>query len=454
MNMQKFFKRYVHSSVILFCFFVLVNVVLFVILTTISVSNGDRNPSQLLSRISDDLQQLDGSYTLPDDADTLLEQEQAWCMLIDNSTGSVAWSYQLPADIPTQYTYGDIAEMARWYIEDYPVFVANRGDGLLVLGYPKDSYWKLSTYKTASSIKVDIAGTVTVFLLNIVIVLLLFIFNNRKIEKSIKPILVGIEELSAGKMTPLTERGELSEINAQLNHVARVLQRRDVARANWISGVSHDIRTPLSVVLGYSSSLEASHSLDADARKKVVEIRQQAEKIKRLIEDLNLASKLEYDMQPLRVSDIYLAELTRQVVGEFLDSNLDDRYSFEVESSPQCETEFIRGDEALLKRALANLIQNSITHNPEGCTVSISVSCDETGITIMVSDNGVGVSDEKLKELMEKPHYLESTDDRLDLRHGLGLILVRQIVEAHQGTMEIESEVQKGYKTTLNFSKE
>ena len=70
-----------------------------------------------------------------------------------------------------------------------------------------------------------------------------------------------------------------------------------------------------------------------------------------------------------------------------------------------------------------------------------------------VSDNGIGLSVEKLKELKEKPHYMESTDDRLDLRHGLGLILVRQIVDAHKGTMQIESEEQKGYKVTLIFSK-
>lgn len=453
MNIQRFFKRYVHSSVKLFCFFILVNVVLFVILAMVSVDRRDVNPTRLLSRISNDLQQTNGQYVLPNGTDALLEQEQVWCMLIDNTTGSVVWSYRLPADVPIQYTYGDVAEMTRWYIEDYPVFVLNRDDGLLVIGYPKDSYWKSSAYKPTSSVKIDIAGMATVFLLNIVIVLLLFVFNNRKIERSIKPILVGIEDISAGKKTQLAERGELSEINAQLNHVAEALQRRDAARANWISGVSHDIRTPLSMVLGYSSSLEESDALTAGARRKVVEIRQQAEKIKWLIEDLNLASRLEYDMQPLRICDIYLTELVRQVVCEFLDSNLDDLYLFEVESSPQCETEFIRGDEALLKRALANLIQNSITHNPEGCTVSILVSYSKAAITIVVADNGVGVSSERLKELREKSHYTESTDDRLDLRHGLGLILVRQIVEAHQGTMEIESEAQKGYKTTLTFSK-
>ena len=454
MNIQKFFKRYIHSSVKLFCFFILVNIFLFVILVMVSVRHGNHNPTRLLSCISDELQQTDSQFTLSNDVAALLDQDQAWCMLIDNATGDVIWNYKLPADVPVRYTYGDIAKMTRWYLKDYPVFVSTGSDDLLVVGYPKDSYWKMSAYKTTASIKIDMIGLITVFLLNIVIVLLLFIINSQKTEKAVKPILIGIEEIASGQKTQLAEQGELSEINAKLNHVSKTLKRRDTARANWISGISHDIRTPLSMVLGYSSSLEKNHGLDVDVQEKVTEIRQQAEKIKRLIEDLNLTAKLEYDMQPLRISNIYLVELARQVVCEFLDSNLDKKYIFEFESDPQCETEFIRGDEALLKRAVTNLLQNSINHNANGCTITISVTCSEKEIIIVVSDNGVGVSAEKLKTLNSKTHYLESTDKTLHLRHGLGVLLVWQIIEAHKGTMKIESEEKKGYKTTLIFDRD
>ena len=199
-------------------------------------------------------------------------------MLISNDTGDVIWNYQTPSEVPLHYTPGDIAEMTRWYLEEYPVFVSNQPYGLLVVGYPQDSFWKLSTYKTSDSIKIDIIGLVTLFLLNIFIVLILFIHNNRKIEKSIKPILTGIEEISSGKKTQLVERGELAEISAKLNKVAKTLQRRDRARANWISGISHDIRTPLSMVLGYSSNLEESRELNTEQREKIVAIRQQATK--------------------------------------------------------------------------------------------------------------------------------------------------------------------------------
>ena len=450
-NVQRFFKRYVYSSVRLFCFFIFVNIALFITLTVISGSQGSHSPTQLLEAITEDLQQSASSYVLSDNTIAKMEQENVWCMMISNESGNVLWNYKLPSELPQHYTLGDVAEMTRWYLQEYPVFVSNQSDELLVIGYPKDSFWKISAYKTFASIKIDILGLVSLFLLNIVIVLILFVHNSRKVEKSIKPILTGIEEISAGKNTQLVEHGELAEINTKLNKVAITLQQRDMARANWISGISHDIRTPLSMVLGYSSSLETNNTLSEEQQEKVAAIRQQAAKIKYLIEDLNLTAKLEYDMQPLRVEKIHLVELARQVVCEFLDSNLDSAFSIDFITDSDSELLYINGDETLLKRAITNLIQNSIGHNPSGCEITVSVSCNNQNATVIIADNGIGIPAQKLKELNTKTHYMESTDEKLNLRHGLGVLLVRQIVDAHHGVIKIESEPQKGFKTTLTF---
>ena len=450
-NVQRFFKRYVYSSVRLFCFFIFVNIALFITLTVISGSQGSHSPTQLLEAITEDLQQSASGYLLSDNTVAKMEQENVWCMMISNESGNVLWNYKLPSELPQHYTPGDVAEMTRWYLQEYPVFVSNQSDELLVIGYPKDSFWKISAYKTFASIKIDILGLVSLFLLNIVIVLILFVHNSRKVEKSIKPILTGIEEISAGKNTQLVEHGELAEINTKLNKVAITLQQRDMARANWISGISHDIRTPLSMVLGYSSSLETDNTLNAEQQEKVAAIRQQAAKIKYLIEDLNLTAKLEYDMQPLRVEKIHLVELARQVVCEFLDSNLDDSFSIDFITDSDSELLYINGDETLLKRAITNLIQNSIGHNPSGCEITVSVSCNNQNATVIIADNGIGIPAQKLKELNTKTHYMESTDEKLNLRHGLGMLLVRQIVDAHHGVIKIESKPQEGFKTTLTF---
>ena len=287
---------------------------------------------------------------------------------------------------------------------------------------------------------------------NIIVVVLLIWKNIRHVEKAVTPILRGIETVSSGQPVSLPEKGELAEINRQLNRAGAFIAKKDCARADWISGISHDVRTPLSVILGFAGQLEDNQTLPAPAREQVSCIRKQGEKLRNLISDLNLASRLEYSMQPLRLEKIYLVELARQVVCEFLDSGLEEQYRITFSSDQESEMASIMGDEALLKRALYNLIQNSMIHNASGCDISVSAVWNGNHTVITVSDNGIGVSAKKLEELKANTHRIESTDERLNLRHGLGVLLVWQIVEAHHGTMEIFSEPQIGYKTVLTFS--
>ena len=127
------------------------------------------------------------------------------------------------------------------------------------------------------------------------------------------------------------------------------------------------------------------------------------------------------------------------------------RRTCSTEISKGAETAVIECDARLISRAISNLVQNSIHHNPQGCTIALRLDCSDSTVFLTVSDSGMGLSAEKLRELEEKPHYMESTDERLDLRHGLGLLLVRQIVEAHGGIMKMESAPQSGFQTVLAF---
>ena len=108
--------------------------------------------------------------------------------------------------------------------------------------------------------------------------------------------------------------------------------RKDKARAEWINGVSHDVRTPLSVILGYAGELSEDSRLSDEARKQADIIFRQAQKLKQLIADLNLTSKLEYAMQPLKLEKLDILELIRQVVIDFLNNGWDEKYKIEFEN--------------------------------------------------------------------------------------------------------------------------
>ena len=447
---ERFFRKYFLSMIGIIVLFLLLNIVLFFSVLIWAWQTSDTSDLSM-GEISDSIiPDETGQLTPAEKLTELLEENHAWAMVLDD-TGMVIFQEYMPEELPQRYTPADVAKFSRWYLGDYPVYVQEHPQGLLVVGGEKSSQVKYYFSVKESYVKNLLTGLVAVFLANITVVVLLIWKNTRHIEKAVTPILQGIETVSSGQPVSLTEKGELAEINRQLNKAGAFIVKKDSARADWISGISHDVRTPLSVILGFAGQLEDNRTLPAPAREQAACIRRQGEKLRNLISDLNLASRLEYSMQPLRLEKIYLVELARQTDCEFLDSGLAEQYKIAFCSDQESEMASIMGDEALLKRALSNLIQNSMIHNSKGCHISVSVSWNDNHTSIMVSENGIGVTAEKLEEWKTKTHYIKSTDERLNLRHGLGILLVRQIVEAHHGTMEILSELQSGYKTVLTF---
>ena len=134
------------------------------------------------------------------------------------------------------------------------------------------------------------------------------------------PILNAIRGLADGKPQTLKEVGELAEISASLNRAASYIAQKDNTRAEWIRGISHDIRTPLSVILGYASQLEEDPALPEAARSQAGVIRRQGEKLTSLVADLNLTTKLEYALRPVERKPLDPVELARQAVSEVLNS--------------------------------------------------------------------------------------------------------------------------------------
>ena len=408
---------------------------------------GSASPANMLEAVAADL----SASGISEERLQELNHNQIWAMLLDAS-GRCIWEASLPEGIPTRYTIQDVAVFSKGYLQDYPVFVRNTDNGLLVLGYPKDSFMKLTgNYFPIRAIRIFPLFITGILAIDIVLLFLVYYFSKRKISKNTEPIMASIKTLSTGKPVDLSIRGELSEIADSVNQASQVLSRQNQARANWISGVSHDIRTPLSMIMGYAQRIARDHAASENIQREAEIIQAQSVKIKDLVQDLNLVSQLEYEMQPLHKEPVRLSKLLRSYAADLLNTGIDERHSIEVLISPEAEPVAVECDARLISRAIGNLVQNSINHNPQGCNILLSLDCSSEDVSITVADNGVGMPAEGLRELKEKPHYMESTDEQLDLRHGLGLLLVRQIMGAHGGTMEIKSAPQDGYQTILTF---
>ena len=450
---MKSFGKYISKHLASFALFViillLVNAISFVLTfrSIITSDYGSTAPQTMLEKAIT----ASTETGISDEMIRELRENQIWAMFL-NPDGKSIWSVDLPENVPESYTLQDVAVFAKGYIADYPVFIRNTNNGLLVLGYPQNSYTKLtSNYFSIETIRTIPIYFTIMLAFDLLLLFVFYLLSKKKILKNTEPIIASIETLSDGHPASLSVGGELSEIAESVNKASQIISIQNQARANWISGVSHDIRTPLSMIMGYARRISCDRAATTSIKKQADIIEKQSTKIKELVYDLNLVSQLEYEMQPLNKKEVRISKLLRSYVAELLNAGIPDTYSIDIEVLPDAEMTSLKCDERLLARAINNLVQNSINHNPQGCEIRLSLDRSEGSLSISVKDNGVGLSPEKLQEWQKRPHYMESTDERLDLRHGLGILLVRQIVVAHGGTMQIESAPQNGYRTTLVF---
>ena len=373
-----------------------------------------------------------------------------WAMLLDDG-GAVIWSEALPEELDHAYTVPEVASFSRWYLRDYPVMVYRNGYGLLVAGLPVGSLTRFDFYMDNDILQVLLSGFVPLLLLDAGIVLLLCLLLGWRGAGPLREVARGIALLAEGKPVRLEAAGTTAELAEKLNQASvrlqqqtRVIEQRDMARTNWIAGVSHDIRTPLALIMGYAEQLEHMVLRDAEQRSKAAAIRFQSQKIKTLIEDLNLTSKLQYNAQPLRIREVAVGPLLRRCVAGFC-NGAGDAHEVELSVSEAAERLTLRLDPELMTRAVDNLLNNSVRHNPDGCGVTVRAQVMDGSLVLEIRDTGAGYPAGVL-------HCLASPEAQNSSHapHILGLYLVRQIVESHGGTVRFTNR--GGACTTITLA--
>ncbi|WP_313340702.1 HAMP domain-containing sensor histidine kinase [Lacrimispora sp.] len=480
-SMMKVLSRYVLSAAAVAVLLLVINAT--VLIVWLFTEKNDKNYYNI-SQTANQLTATNDGYELSQSGKTQLEQNQQWAMLLDQE-GKVIWNFMLPADVPLTYSISDVAGFSRWYLKDYPVSVWRHDGGLLVVGSPKNSMWKLGIMIPQKSMN-NLGFWVPFFLvMNCLTAIFLALIFGLRLFRSLKRLSNGVQDMTRKRPVSLPVNGVLGDLAMGINEASSqlilqeaALKKRDDARTTWIAGISHDIRTPLAVAMGYSSQLEEDERLLQEQRDLAGIVRRQCQRIKDLVSDLNLASKLEYDMQPLRKEKTPLAPLIRSVAVDIINDNLSDRHTLEVSIKDNAQNRCLLGDKQLLKRAVSNLILNSIKHNPEGCDITIELSMDGENFILSVTDNGTGFPEDVLQRVNGIKNKSENTGKNEGINegenesknlsrnltedvdgnltqnmgenvaensaetdskkeqsgHGLGLTIVRQIINAHNGS--------------------
>jgi two-component system, OmpR family, phosphate regulon sensor histidine kinase PhoR len=233
------------------------------------------------------------------------------------------------------------------------------------------------------------------------------------------------------------------------------LRRVEEMRADFIANASHELRTPLAALLGFIETLQGTAKDDAAARTKFLAIMQgQATRMARLIDDLLSLSRIELNAHLQPNTPLDLAPVVRQVADGLQTLARDREVTIKVTAAP--EPLIVLGNRDELIRALENLVENSLKYGAAGKRIDITLSRGQTRngaseVRLTVRDYGPGIAPEHLPRLTERFYRVDVADSRAQGGTGLGLALVKHVLNRHGGRLNIESAPGAGATFTMHL---
>jgi two-component system, OmpR family, phosphate regulon sensor histidine kinase PhoR len=233
------------------------------------------------------------------------------------------------------------------------------------------------------------------------------------------------------------------------------LRRVEEMRADFIANASHELRTPLAALLGFIETLQGTAKDDTAAREKFLSIMQgQATRMARLIDDLLSLSRIELNAHLQPNTPVDLGPIVRQVVDGLQTLARDRGVEFNV--SLPSEAVVVFGDRDELIRALENLVENALKYGAAGKRLDIALVRGQTRggtpeVRVAVRDYGPGIAPEHLPRLTERFYRVDVADSRAQGGTGLGLALVKHVLNRHGGRLTIESTLGAGATFTMHL---
>lgn len=268
--------------------------------------------------------------------------------------------------------------------------------------------------------------------------------------KYVKVILQGVRSVSEGDLdtkipvVSADEFGKIAEsINQMQENVKEIMERErtmENTKNDLVSSVAHDLRTPLTSIIGYIGLVRSNPHLDEETRNKYLDIAyRKAENLERLTNELFGFVKLEHQEMSLHMSNLNLRQLLEQLLDEMY-------LSFERN---QLETEFIcwekelmiEGDGNLIARLFENLLNNAVKYGKDGKIIRIEMEKQEKYVDVRITNYGYVIPENEVDKLFRKFYRVEKSRSQDTGGSGLGLAIVEQIVQLHNGSISVKSDL-------------
>ena len=398
-------------------------------------------------------------------ADTLqkVKKENAWVQLID-SKGKVVNQYGIDRNTEL-YSIQELHNLTDKKSDSIAAYHDAKSNQTVIVGI-QDSISPLNL--EGSLVKTLSKGF---FVIPIVLLLLLLMgtfWYARKFGVPLITMMKWIQNLGSGVFEQpydlhqhpvmLNKKGKLKkmyrlykELIATLSQLTETLKQNETqrlkmtqTREEWISGISHDLKTPLSSISGYSQMLESEHYswTPEETREFAGIITEKSTYMMELLEDLTLTYRLKNQALPLATEQVDMNEFTRRTIIHFINDPANNEIEFIFH--PYNGAIFATIDPKWFQRIIDNLLTNACKFNPSGTTITISISTIEQHLLmISIEDDGIGMDKETLNNLFTR-YYRGTNTSESGSGTGLGMAITKQLVQLHGGSINVKSTPEKG----------
>lgn len=405
-------------------------------------------PQYLVWNIREDLSYDEGNIRISQTGLEKLKGQNCWLQVID-AQGNVLKSINADKKLPEHYSPCELVNysLSSGGLDQDTLFVKeiseHPGWGV-ILGCNSRYVQKYSILLYGSNIFLKVC--MILFVVTVLVVYISSSIFSRKITIPIMKIMEDIPRIAKGVAMEQVDRSSVfAGVSRQLEELQYRLQENQRMRTEWIANLSHDMKTPLSTIRGYAEILaEEEYQFEPEeVREYAQEISKSEQYMENLIQDLRLSQKLVEGKIPLQKEEIALLSL--------LQNSMD--HVEQVQNRQDCVTMDCDGnislycDLKLMERCFVNIISNAFIHNPEGVRVTVRGRLAHNEIYLEIQDNGRGMDEEESRHIFER--YYHGTNSQQRGGTGLGLAIARETVEAHGGTIAVESR--KGSGTTFRI---
>ncbi|MEW5830330.1 MAG: ATP-binding protein [Chloroflexota bacterium] len=242
----------------------------------------------------------------------------------------------------------------------------------------------------------------------------------------------------------------IEDLQLRAGELARAYQRlaeQELARREFLTSVAHELRTPLMTASGYLELIQSGAIKGEEIFRVIDTIARNVRQINALVNDILFLQEL--DLILSRFEPVNMQKIAETVIGNYTHRARQKNCTIRLIPDPNLPP--VSGDAKSLERALTALVDNAIKFSPEGGEVDICAAAVDGRVKVSVRDRGIGIDEETRLHIFDRFYHLDRIGNQLFSGIGLGLAITRQVIQQHNGTLELESEPGKGSTFTMSL---